>query len=135
VQERSPLPQSQRPARPVALAVAVLLAVAMAVAAACGQSGPTCPTGDLPASCPASAPSYASDVTPIIQARCFPCHANGGVEGSRHNFQTYAGVFNERGPILDEIYACIMPPPGAPTLSNAERLTFMTWLVCGAPNN
>ena len=125
----------------IARAVAVAACVASATLAACmgdassssSSSGNTCPD-DLPAACPASPPSYAKDVVPVIQQSCTPCHAPGGREASRL-LTDYAGAFANRGPALNQIHACRMPPQDAPPLSAEGRKTLLAWLVCGAPNN
>lgn len=112
---------------------AVVLSFVIAALAACGSSGPSCPN-DLPASCPSPAPSYQSMIAPLISARCLICHSPGGQEASIP-FTTYQNVFAERSPMLNQVYACYMPPTGAQPLSAQERNQLLTWLVCGAPNN
>ena len=102
-------------------------------ASSSSSSGGTCPD-DLPAACPASPPSYAKDVAPVIQQSCTPCHAPGGREASRL-LTDYAGAFANRGPALNQIHACRMPPQDAPPLGAGGKNTLLTWLVCGAPNN
>jgi hypothetical protein len=97
------------------------------------SSGSTCPD-DLPAACPATPPSYAKDVAPAIQASCTPCHAPAGRESNRL-LTDYADAFANRGPALNQIHACRMPPVDAPPLSAANRKILLDWLVCGAPNN
>ncbi len=96
-------------------------------------SGSTC-LDDLPGACPSTPPSYAKDVAPAIQASCTPCHAPGGRESSRL-LTDYASAFANRGPSLNQIHACRMPPRDAPPLSDANRKILLDWLVCGAPNN
>ena len=129
----------------IARAVAVVAGVAIAALAGCtsssdpgsssssSSSGSTCPE-DLPAACPASPPSYAKDVAPVIQAACTPCHAPGGEESSRL-LTDYAHAFANRGPVLNQVHACRMPPRDAPPLSAEGRKILQEWLVCGAPNN
>jgi hypothetical protein len=89
-------------------------------------------------SCPSSVPSWATDVSPIVQARCAgPCHSMGGVE-STYPLTTYADVTAKRETVLDQVYGCLMPPPGndlGATLDSAEQATLISWLACGAPNN
>lgn len=99
---------------------------------ASGTSG-TCPD-DLPAACPAVAPSYAKEVAPAIQQACTPCHAPGGEQASR-SLVTYAGAFANRSAMLNQVHACRMPPAGAPPISEDGRKLLQTWVVCGAPNN
>lgn len=58
----------------------------------------------------------------------------GGREQSRL-LTDYASAFANRGPALNQIHACRMPPQGAPPLSAEGRKILLEWLVCGAPNN
>ncbi len=95
--------------------------------------GSSCPN-DLPASCPSTVPSYAADVAPLIEAHCAPCHFPGSTVSSKH-LSTYAEVHALRGPVLNQIHACTMPPEGEPALDAATRAVILGWLVCGAPDN
>jgi hypothetical protein len=98
--------------------------------AACGSAA--CPR-DLPATCPSPAPSYKTSVAPIIEKTCANCHVAGGVAAS-WPLSSYADVFSLHGACLDQIYGCRMPQ--APySLSDAERVTVLGWLVCEAPDN
>ena len=107
--------------------------VGVALMAACGGSEPVdCP--NLSTTCPDPKPSYASDVRPIINARCTTCHSPGGQEASR-DFTTYGGVFQQRQAVLTQAYSCRMPPAGNAQPTTQERQTLVAWLVCGAPNN
>ena len=90
-----------------------------------------CPR-DLPARCADAPPSYARDIAPIVERRCFPCHASGGGAGPRFDFTTYDGVYRDRGPVLDQVYGCVMPPGDAGQPTAAERAALLEWLVCGA---
>lgn len=93
----------------------------------------TCPE-DLPAACPANAPSYQLDVAPIFASRCVVCHSPDGSDTQR-TFVNYLAIYANRGAILDQVYACNMPPSGAASPTASERAKLLTWLVCGAPNN
>jgi len=110
-----------------------LLAGVLLAAACGGGSSVDCPN-DLPQSCPTPMPSYKTDVQPIIQNHCLKCHSPGGQEASI-DFTTYDHVRTQRGPILTQFYSCRMPPEGEPRPTEQERLTFLTWLQCGSPNN
>jgi hypothetical protein len=118
------------------MAKLALLAVVAAMFA-CGNSDPTkdCPA-DAPASCPTSgAPSYATDVAPLIQQYCVNrCHGPGGVEAGMP-LVSYANIQHVGPQNIDaQIYDCLMPmSPPDPTI--AERVTLLTWIVCGAPDN
>jgi hypothetical protein len=121
-------------------------AIALANAPACSQhddaSGPSdagpgetsCPF-DLPANCPVPPPSWSSQVQPLINQNCNPCHGEGGVEQRLFDFTTYGNVVNNRGSILTQVFACKMPPPDAAAPSQQERDALLGWLVCNAPNN
>jgi hypothetical protein len=121
--------------REMAIACGVLVA---ALAAGCGQgttsSGTSggCPN-DLPASCPANAAGYHATIAPVLATSCNVCHVPGGP--SVHYLETYAEVSALAGPVLDQVYACKMPPAGYPPLSSAERADLLGWLVCGAPDD
>jgi hypothetical protein len=106
------------------------------VLSACGtHSAATagCPE-DLPTACPSNVPSYQAEVATIFEDRCVTCHSPTGPE-SQSAFSTYAAIYANRGAILDQIYACNMPPKGAAAPTTSERITLLTWLVCGAPDN
>ena len=95
-------------------------------------AGGGCPN-DLPQSCPPNAAGYAATVEPIFATSCVPCHRPGGT--SVHLLQTYTQIFDLRGPVLDQVYACKMPPVDFPPLSPAQRADVLGWLSCGAPND
>ncbi|HET6982969.1 MAG TPA: hypothetical protein VFI53_12560 [Myxococcaceae bacterium] len=102
---------------------------------ACGgpRTSGDCPN-DLPASCPSPSPSYQTTVAPIINLRCVTCHSPGGQEASRP-LQTYSQVYSERSAVLNQVYACNMPPGSAAQPTEQEREALLGWLVCGAPQN
>jgi uncharacterized membrane protein len=92
-----------------------------------------CPA-DLPATCPAVIPSYQNTVAPILASRCTLCHSTDASQ-SGHSFATYPLVYASRSAVLNQIYACNMPPSGAAQLTLAERVSVLNWLVCGSPDN
>jgi hypothetical protein len=93
----------------------------------------SCPNG-LP-TCPSTPPSYVNDVAPIIAKNCLACHGDGGSEVTSHDLRTYESLYPQRSAILDQVYACTMPPADAGPLPDDERLTLLTWLECRAPEN
>jgi uncharacterized membrane protein len=114
----------------------MLVIVAVAVAAgpaACGSEGGSC-EDVTPASCPEGAPSYASDVAPLLQKYCTKCHAPGG-EQSSIPFDTLSGVQAYKAEMQHELGECEMPPAGDSQPSAAEREKILAWLVCGAADN
>jgi len=127
-----------------------LLAV-LVVAAACGAGRespppspppPVSPAARAPAAaacrrdpspaCAAGAPATIRDVAPILERRCFACHAGDGAAADEHDFSNRATVFAQRGAIAREVSACAMPPPRAPALPDDEAATILRWATCGA---
>jgi len=101
----------------------------------CGpDASGSCPQ-DLPDQCPSAVPSFKTDVEPIFERRCWHCHANGGPEAASHNFSTYDNIYAQRSAILNQVYACHMPPAGQTPPTSDERAKLLAWLVCKAPNN
>jgi hypothetical protein len=99
-----------------------------------GVDAPVCPK-KLPGC--TTIPSYATDIAPLIAAKCQPCHEPGGVSSNR-DLTTYDNVENLESTVLGQVYACAMPPADAgpdATLTPSERNDFLQWLVCGSPNN
>lgn len=90
-----------------------------------------CPN-DLPAICPAQAPKAWSEVESIFVERCASCHAAGGAAATKP-LVTYDDVYARRSSALNQIYACKMPPEGAPRLTADERAALLAWFVCGSP--
>jgi uncharacterized membrane protein len=124
------------------LARAVGAVALAALATACSSGGssndPTaqasCP--DLSAvTCPATPPSYKTDVQPILENRCYGCHGPGGVEVSSINLTDYDDVLRLRGDIVSQVTSCKMPPPDAGQPTVDERTTVDEWIECNAPNN
>lgn len=86
------------------------------------------------AACPSTPPSYASEIEPIVQTHCAVCHFP-GTSIAPTDLSTYDQVRRQGGTALSEIQSCLMPPPDAGQLSEADRTAFVEWLRCGAPNN
>ncbi|MGZ3417961.1 MAG: hypothetical protein ACXWUG_16175 [Polyangiales bacterium] len=108
---------------------------ALLIGLGCSSQAPanaSCPN-DLPAAC-TTAPSYASEVAPIVSAHCLKCHSKGGVEESVP-LDGYSAIFARRTTVLTQVYSCKMPQEGEPALSADERAKLLMWLVCKAPNN
>jgi uncharacterized membrane protein len=83
-------------------------------------------------------PSYATDVAPLVQLRCAPCHFPGpaGIEFSVHPLDTYAHLKPQAIDVITQIRCpAKMPPAGAPPLTDDETTTLLEWLYCAAPDN
>lgn len=133
---------------PAPLLIAACLAL-LAAAGACGGSnaaatdgGPDVAPGpdggalicavQPPTSCP-DPPVHYSDVVPVIQARCLPCH-DGVVDGGPWPLTDYQHNADWAFPIRDELVNCTMPPAdGGVTISDEERQAILTWIRCGYP--
>lgn len=86
------------------------------------------------AGCPSTPPSYASDIAPLIGSRCVVCHFP-GTTIAPSDLSTYDQVRRQGGTALGMVQSCLMPPPDAGVLGEAERTELVEWLRCGAPNN
>ena len=118
------------------ISMAAVVTVVASAGVACGShpaSAAAC-SQDLPATCPSNVPSYQVDVAPIFAGRCVICHSPDGSDSQR-DYANLAAIYANRGAILDQVYACRMPPNGSAEPSTTERATLLAWLVCGAPNN
>jgi uncharacterized membrane protein len=127
--------RSTRAARSKALLGGVT-ALAAAIACGCSSSTPagtgakcvtaaSCPEGDVP--------SYQTEIAPILQAACIPCHGPSGTAGFYET--TYAEVSSQAGSMLSQVAVCAMPPLNGPAMSDAQRVALTAWLRCGAPDN
>jgi hypothetical protein len=90
----------------------------------------------LPTSC-ASAPTYTTEVAPIVARACLPsCHEPNGTASDR-DLTTYANIEKIESTVLSQVYACSMPPPDAGpdvALTSQDRDMLLQWLVCGSPD-
>ncbi len=93
----------------------------------------SCPN-DYPASCPAGAATFATDVAPLIQSRCAFCHEPGKEVPT---LDGYANIYGAGTHILMQLTHCpaLMPPAPVEPLSTDERRVILSWFACGAMNN
>jgi hypothetical protein len=101
--------------------------------AACSSPAASCPTQIPP--CPSPQPSFVSEVNPIIQSVCVPCHGPGGVEAVRP-YLTY-GDMATYGPFVtmyQQVFACLMPQSPR-MLTTAQRQRLLEWFACGEPDD
>lgn len=68
--------------------------------------------------------SFSNDVFPLIQSKCFKCHA----EMSNH-----AQIKSMAAAIKDNVISGIMPKDD--NLTNAQKDIIVCWVEAGAPNN
>jgi hypothetical protein len=100
----------------------------VATAAACFDAG-------YPG-CPSTPPSWKTQVQPLVDTACSPCHFNGGSgTGNGFDYSTSEGLRHGLTTALTDVHACVMPPSGAAPLSMADWETLLEWLGCGAPDN
>jgi hypothetical protein len=121
----------------------ISIAVAVLSGGACSSSSPASTDGAVsdgvvcpvpaPTACPSPSPHYA-DVAPIIQANCGGlCHSGVPADGPwpLTEYQHVADWADVIGPMVAD---CLMPPPDAGvSMTTADRLALLTWLLCGAP--
>jgi uncharacterized membrane protein len=121
--------------------VRVSLVMGMGVLAACAARPPpsassASPTATscsrpLPAACVGAPPTHA-DVRPILERRCFACHANDGPAAEEHDFSRLETVLAQHADIAEQVSTCSMPPPKTPPLTESEAATLLRWVACGA---
>jgi hypothetical protein len=68
-------------------------------------------------------------VKPVLEKRCFGCHAGGGVAAEEHDLSDAKRLRAERGALLDEVASCSMPPR-AP-LAEDDASVLLRWAACG----
>jgi uncharacterized membrane protein len=116
---------------PAVLAAAAVIACSSSPNDPADAGGSTCVSAPA---CPAGgAPSYKTEIQPILQAACIPCHSPGGTAG--YDESSYSDVYNQFGAILSQVAICVMPPVNGPQLTDAQRVALTAWLKCGAPDN
>ena len=82
--------------------------------------------------CPDGALTYDTGIGALLDERCSPCHAAGGVEASRL-LTDYIHAKGLQMSIGSQLVSCSMPPVGSPQLSSDERQQILDWLTCGTP--
>ncbi|MES1175827.1 MAG: hypothetical protein ABUL62_16010 [Myxococcales bacterium] len=112
-----------------------LLSLLVCLAFACGESAPAtlnaCPE-PVQVGCPTDALRYDTGIGDLLDERCSPCHARGGVEATRL-LTDYDHAFGLRMSIANQLVTCSMPQAGSPPLTVDERQQILDWLTCGAP--
>jgi len=79
-------------------------------------------------------PSFARDITPLLNRDCNTCHTPGS---TLWPLVGYENVRDWAYLILSAVQQCTMPPAdggGAP-LSTEDRALLVDWIACGANNN
>jgi uncharacterized membrane protein len=84
-----------------------------------------------PPSCAGVPPSYAQDVRPILQARCFKCHAGEGEAASEHDFSRVETLRAQKRALSNELGACAMPPAPEPPVPDEDAEVLLRWAACG----
>ena len=97
----------------------------------------------MSANAPLSAPTFNTDVAPILYRHCVSCHREGGI-GSKLSLISYEGAQPKAKAIAAKVQARLMPPwPADPAeslkfrndarLSEAEISILVAWARAGAP--
>jgi uncharacterized membrane protein len=103
---------------------------AAAAGASSGAKESTC-RHPLP-SCAGFPPTYTDDVRPILERRCFKCHAGDGAAADEHDFSQVQTLRAQRVAFASEIGTCAMPPAPEPPMAEAEAEVMLRWVACGA---
>ena len=86
----------------------------------------------VPTGCPNPKPSFKTDVFPVVEAKCNPCHISVGA----WPLSSYDSIRDWQARILSDLTLCTMPPEDAgDSLSLTERNRILAWVTCGVPNN
>jgi hypothetical protein len=122
-----------RPARSHGLAAAYARGLLLAAVFGCAGKE-DCPM-DLPddSDCASATPSYARQVSGVMEQYCEVCHLPGNGRSSTL-LTNYDQIYSERRTAFTQIYNCEMPT-GHRQLTAENRALLLKWFVCGAPNN
>jgi uncharacterized membrane protein len=118
-----------------ALVFAAILAAACSSSPAQGggaAAASTC-TNVTPKACAGKAPVYQTDIAPIVQSRCFPCHTTGGEAGPTRLLNSYQHLKGQQFNVNYLVGTCQMPPADHPQPTDDERAKLLNWIVCGTP--
>jgi hypothetical protein len=80
--------------------------------------------------CGGDPPRYAEDVRPILERRCFKCHAGDGAAAEEHNFSLIETLRAQKSALASDIGACAMPPSSESPVPNAEAEVLLRWAAC-----
>jgi uncharacterized membrane protein len=83
--------------------------------------------------CDGTGPTFVASARPVLERRCFACHANGGPAADEHDFTRAESVWAQRQSIADNVSSHAMPPAHSPPLSEAETQALLRWVACGSP--
>ncbi len=83
----------------------------------------------------ANAPSFATDIQPIVSSRCATasCHVPNG--SAPFPLQNHAEISSRAGRIKIRTQAQTMPPSGSTQLTGPQITLLAAWVDAGAPNN
>ena len=81
-------------------------------------------------SCAGPPPTYTDDVRPILERRCFKCHAGEGVAADEHDFSQVQTLRAQKTALASEVATCAMPPAPEPPVADAESEVLLRWVAC-----
>jgi hypothetical protein len=80
--------------------------------------------------CLGEPPRYTEDVLPILERRCFKCHAGDGAAAEEHNFSLLDTVRAQKNALASEVSSCAMPPSSESPVPDAEAEMLLRWVAC-----
>lgn len=99
-----------------------------------GARASSCPPPTSTA-CASPAPSFAADISPILERSCDTCHSMDNTDGI-WPLHEYVDVAAWSDLIISDLLDCSMPPPDSGTsFPESDRQKLFAWLACGSPND
>jgi len=80
--------------------------------------------------CVGDSPRYTEDVRPILERRCFKCHAGDGAAAEEHNFSLIETLRAQKSALASEVGTCAMPPSSESPVPDAEAEVLLRWVAC-----
>jgi hypothetical protein len=98
--------------------------------------------GPPTATCDTVSVSYASEVVPILEAKCYSCHAGDALAGGGIKLGTYPDLKSRIDNFKGRFISCIVQdgtvsamPQGQPKMSDCNVNKIVAWIHQGYPEN
>jgi len=104
--------------------------LASCAARAAQTSRPSSTVANSPTGCANGSPSFAAEVQPILELRCFHCHTQDGPAAEEHDFSRAETLHAQMSEIKDAIISGSMPPRSP--LDQGEAQSLLRWVTCAS---